>query len=70
MDYMTADIGINPGALVVVGAGLQWNQKRKMVDKWMAVRLVAKNLGTYHKIIPKKLVTLHEATTDKRKTFR
>jgi hypothetical protein len=72
-DYSTADISINNTAY---SAPLPktWNQRRKMVDKWMAVRLISSPpyqltggaLGSN----VKNLVTLHHASTNKRKTTR
>ena len=52
---------------------LLWNQRRKMVDKWMAVRLICRttySTATVGSQIGKKLVTLHSATAGKRKTSR
>ena len=41
-----------------------------MVDKWIAVRLLCKTSAFAGTESGKKLVTLHSATTDKRKTSR
>tara|TARA_R110002012_G_scaffold1863_8_gene8992 strand:- start:27937 stop:33345 length:5409 start_codon:yes stop_codon:yes gene_type:complete len=67
-DYLNANIPINVGAYSFVPKS--WDQRRKMVDKWMAVRLIAKNYSGTALQIPIKLVTLHESSTTKRKTYR
>lgn len=71
-DYQTADIPIN---LLGISSTKLWNDRRKMVDKWMAIRLIAKQ--NYSVITAPgvqssqlKLVTLHESSATKRKTSR
>jgi hypothetical protein len=67
-DYLTADINMNVAALDTLT--LLWNQRRKMVDKWMAIRLICRSAYTVGASTGKKLVTLHSATAGKRKTSR
>lgn len=70
-DYLDGDVNMNIAALNTLT--LLWNQRRKMVDKWMAVRLICRttySTATVGSQIGKKLVTLHSATAGKRKTSR
>mgnify|MGYP003663769358 CR=1 FL=1 len=70
-DYLDGDVNMNTAALDTLT--LLWNQRRKMVDKWMAVRLICRtgySTSTVGSQIGKKLVTLHSATAGKRKTSR
>ena len=68
-DYLTANIPVNPLAYAVIPK--TWNQRRKMVDKWMSIRLIAENnYGPTGGPDQLNLVTLHEASTKKRKTYR
>ena len=70
MNYLTGDINFSTASLNLT---LLWNQRRKMVDKWMAIRLICKSSAGSAVGAPgsaKKLVTLHHADATKRKSVR
>lgn len=61
-----AEYNINSSA---VDASKAWNRRRRLRDKWLAIRLVQKGNNT-PSTSGKLLVTLHSAAANKRKSYR
>jgi hypothetical protein len=65
-NHLTGLININTGA---IDTTKEWNERRKFVDKWMAVRLIMNKTGTGASD-GKFLVTLHSADATYKATYR
>ena len=65
-DISNARFDINPNA---IDPNKQWNTRRKIRDKWLAIRLIQKGTNSIGNF-GKNLLTLHSADANKRKSYR
>ena len=65
-DVSNARFDINPNA---IDPNKQWNTRRKIRDKWLAIRLIQKGTNSIGNF-GKNLLTLHSADANKRKSYR